>query len=103
MLLFTLLLFPLIGIFTLLCKPYIISSQNTNSIDDRSIALFVSVVNFLFSLLLLFFFDFSSNQFQYVIESISIHEYNFYVGIDGISIYFVLLTTAIVPIAILSN
>lgn len=103
MLLFTLLLFPLIGIFTLLCKPFIISSQNINSIDDRSIALFVSVVNFLFSLLLLFFFDFSSNQFQYVIESINIHEYNFYVGIDGISIYFVLLTTAIVPIAILSN
>jgi NADH:ubiquinone oxidoreductase subunit 4 (subunit M) len=80
-----------------------VSSQSVNSIDDRSIALFVSVLNFLFSLLLLFFFDFSSNQFQYVIESINIHEYNFYIGIDGISIYFVLLTTAIIPIAILSN
>jgi NADH:ubiquinone oxidoreductase subunit 4 (subunit M) len=100
MILFSLLVFPLIGIFILLCKP-LFSSILTE--DDRTIALFVSTFNFLVSLLLIFFFDFSSNQFQFVIESISINEYNFYLGIDGISIYFVLLTTAIVPIAILSN
>jgi NADH-ubiquinone oxidoreductase chain 4 len=100
MILFTLLLLPLLGIVTILCRP---SSQSVKYIDDRSIALFISTLTFLFSLLLLFFFDFSSNQFQFVIESISVYEYDFYLGIDGISIYFVLLTTAIVPIAILSN
>jgi NADH-ubiquinone oxidoreductase chain 4 len=105
MILFTLLLFPLLGIFILLCKPIFSVSQGQSAkiVDDRSIALFVSTFNFLLSLLLIFFFDFSSNQFQFVIESISIHEYDFYLGVDGISIYFVLLTTAIVPIAILSN
>jgi NADH-ubiquinone oxidoreductase chain 4 len=36
-------------------------------------------------------------------ESFNINEYNFYLGVDGISIYFVLLTTIIMPIAILSN
>jgi NADH-ubiquinone oxidoreductase chain 4 len=36
-------------------------------------------------------------------ESVNINEYNFYLGVDGISIYFVLLTTIIMPIAILAN
>jgi NADH:ubiquinone oxidoreductase subunit 4 (subunit M) len=104
MILFSLLIFPLIGIFILLCKPLFSPlSVFLKTEDDRTIALFVSTFNFLLSLLLLFFFDFSSNQFQFVIESVSINEYNFYLGIDGISIYFVLLTTAIMPIAILSN
>ena len=71
--------------------------------NDKVIALFVTTINFLLSLFLIFFFDFSSNQFQFVVESININEYNFYLGVDGISIYFVLLTTIIMPIAILSN
>jgi NADH-ubiquinone oxidoreductase chain 4 len=100
MILFTLLLLPLMGIFTLLCKPLFSSILPK---DDRTIALFISTLNFILSLFLLFFFDFSSNQFQFVIESVQIYEYNFYLGIDGISIYFVLLTTVILPIAILSN
>jgi NADH-ubiquinone oxidoreductase chain 4 len=102
MILFTLLLIPLIGIFTLLCKPF----MNESSIiyyQDKSIALFVTTCNFLLSLFLIFFFDFSSNQFQFVVESVTINEYNFYLGVDGISIYFVLLTTIIIPIAIISN
>jgi NADH:ubiquinone oxidoreductase subunit 4 (subunit M) len=100
MILFSLLIFPLIGIFALLCKPALSSILPE---DDRTIALFVSTFNFLLSLFLILFFDFSSNQFQFVMESITINEYNFYLGVDGISIYFVLLTTFIMPIAILSN
>jgi NADH-ubiquinone oxidoreductase chain 4 len=101
MILFSLLLIPLLGVFILLCKPYI---NAINYIyNDKVIALFITTINFLFSLFLLFFFDFSSNSFQFVVESISISEYNFYLGVDGISIYFVLLTTIIMPIAILSN
>ena len=111
MILFTLLLLPLVGVFFLICKPFIGLSNNINYrlsigvLDDRVIALFFASCNFLLSLFLVFFFDYSpkSNQFQFVIESINIHEYNFYLGIDGISIYFVLLTTIIMPIAILSN
>jgi NADH-ubiquinone oxidoreductase chain 4 len=49
------------------------------------------------------FFDFSYNQFQFVQEPYDIMGYNIYLGIDGISIYFILLTTIIMPIALLSN
>lgn len=106
MILFSLLLIPLLGVFMLLCKPFSINqSINTFSFiyNDKAIALFITTINFLLSLFLLFFFDFSSNQFQFVVESINIYEYNLYLGVDGISIYFVLLTTIIMPIAILSN
>jgi NADH-ubiquinone oxidoreductase chain 4 len=105
MILFTLLLVPLIGVFILLCKPFINKYSNIYEYiyNDKATALFITSCNFLVSLSLIFFFDFSSNQFQFVVESINIHEYNFYLGVDGISIYFVLLTTIIMPIAILSN
>jgi NADH:ubiquinone oxidoreductase subunit 4 (subunit M) len=102
MILFTLLLLPLSGIFILLAKPFV-DSNVSSKYNDKTIALTIASLNFLVSLSLLFFFDFSSNQFQFVLESINIHEYNFYLGVDGISIYFVLLTTMIMPIAILSN
>jgi NADH:ubiquinone oxidoreductase subunit 4 (subunit M) len=102
MILFTLLLLPILGVFVLLCKPFL-NESNTLNYNDKSIALFITTCNFLLSLFLLFFFDFSSNQFQFVVESIHFNEYNFYLGVDGISIYFVLLTTIIMPIAILSN
>ena len=101
MILFSLLLIPLLGVFTLLCKPFINNSHNIYY--DKVIALFITTFNFLLSLFLIFFFDFSNNQFQFVVESINVNEYNFYLGVDGISIYFVLLTTIIMPIAILSN
>jgi NADH-ubiquinone oxidoreductase chain 4 len=48
-------------------------------------------------------FDFSSNQFQFVQEHYNIQSFDIYLGVDGISIYFVLLTTIIMPIALLSN
>merc|ERR1712014_511949 len=82
---------------------FIIINTANFTYNDKVIALFITTINFLLSLFLIFFFDFSSNQFQFVIESININEYNFYLGVDGISIYFVLLTTIIMPIAILSN
>lgn len=48
-------------------------------------------------------YNFSSNQFQFVQEHYRISSFDIYLGVDGISIYFVLLTTIIMPIAILSN
>ena len=46
---------------------------------------------------------FSSNQFQFVQEYHEISNYDLYLGLDGMSIYFILLTTLIIPISILSN
>jgi len=48
-------------------------------------------------------FDFSSNQFQFVQEHYIVNSYDIYLGIDGLSIYFIVLTTLITPIALLSN
>ena len=36
-------------------------------------------------------------------EYYEISYFDFYLGVDGLSIYFVLLTTIIMPIALLSN
>jgi NADH:ubiquinone oxidoreductase subunit 4 (subunit M) len=62
-----------------------------------------SIINLAVSLLIFFLFDYSSNQFQFVKEYFEISYFDFYLGIDGLSIYFVLLTTIITPIALLSN
>jgi NADH-ubiquinone oxidoreductase chain 4 len=48
-------------------------------------------------------FDYSNSQFQFVQEYYNLSVFDFYLGLDGLSIYFVLLTTIITPIALLSN
>jgi NADH:ubiquinone oxidoreductase subunit 4 (subunit M) len=97
-----LLCIPIIGIFTISTgMSYDISYLNTTRI--KKIALTTSIVNLLVSLLIFFLFDYSSNQFQFVKEHYEIGYFDFYLGLDGLSIYFVLLTTIITPIALLSN
>ena len=69
----------------------------------KTTALTTSIVNLFVSLIVFILFDFSSNQFQFVQEYHEISYFDFYLGVDGLSIYFVLLTTIIIPIALLSN
>jgi NADH:ubiquinone oxidoreductase subunit 4 (subunit M) len=69
----------------------------------KQIALTTSIFNLLISLIIFILFDFSNNQFQFVQEYHEISYFDFYLGLDGLSIYFVLLTTIITPIALLSN
>ena len=69
----------------------------------KVIALITSLINLIISLIVFILFDFSDNQFQFVQEYHEISSYDFYLGLDGLSIYFVLLTTIITPIALLSN
>ena len=102
MLLLLLLLIPLIGIFIISTGiSYDISSLNIKRI--KLIALATSIVNLFVSFTVFILFDFSSNQFQFVQEYHEISSFDFYLGLDGLSIYFVLLTTIIMPIALLSN
>lgn len=102
MLLSLLLVIPLIGIFIIsTCMSYDTSALNNRRI--KVTGLITSIVNLLCSLLIFILFDFSVNQFQFVQEYYEVSSYDFYLGIDGLSIYFVLLTTIIVPIALLSN
>ncbi len=106
MLLLSLLFIPLIGIFiiiTNLQNLFVNFNSRAYLRSIKLIALSASVVNFIVSLIIFIFFDFSYNQFQFVQEPYDIMGYNIYLGIDGISIYFILLTTIIMPIALLSN
>lgn len=69
----------------------------------KNVALSTSILNLFISIILFLLFNFSSNQFQFVQEHYSINSFDLYLGVDGISIYFVILTTVIIPIALLSN
>lgn len=97
-----LLLIPLIGIgFVTIEANYGLSL--INNIRIKSIALITSIVNLIVSLIMFILFDFSSKQYQFIEEHYQISYFDIYLGVDGLSIYFVLLTTIIMPIAILSN
>lgn len=69
----------------------------------KLVALSISIINLIISLLIFIFFHSSSNQFQYVQEHYNMQIFDIYLGVDGTSIYFILLTTIIMPIALLSN
>ena len=102
MLLTLLLLIPMLGIFTISTGiSYELSYLDISRI--KAIALGTSIINLFISLLVFILFDFSNNQFQFVQEYHEISSFDFYLGLDGLSIYFVLLTTIISPIALLSN
>jgi NADH:ubiquinone oxidoreductase subunit 4 (subunit M) len=110
MLLSSLLIIPIIGIFLILTDiTYADTGKGTFDLSSKykaqKITAFItSIVNLVVSLVIFILFDFSSNQFQFVQEHYNVNSFfDIYLGIDGISIYFVLLTTIIMPIAILSN
>jgi len=92
----------MLGIFTISTgMSYELSSLDISRV--KTIALSTSIINLFISLIIFILFDFSSNQFQFVQEYHEISSFDFYLGLDGLSIYFVMLTTIITPIALLSN
>jgi len=102
MMLVSLLLTPILGIFAISATN--LYKKSTNIIMPiKSIALITSFINLFISLIIFILFDFSNIQFQFVQEYHQISSFDFYLGLDGLSIYFVLLTTIITPIALLSN
>ncbi len=102
MLLLLLLLIPMIGIFIISTGlSYDLSDINIKRIKFTALA--TSIINLFVSLIIFILFDSSNNQFQFVQEYHQINSFDFYLGIDGLSIYFVLLTTIIIPISLLSN
>jgi len=96
----SLLLVPIIGSFILI-------PMNENSTESRQkmkqIAITTSLINFIISIFLWVNFDSSSTQYQFVYEFNKLSFFDFNLGVDSISLYFVLLTTFLTPIALLSN
>ena len=98
--LLTYLLFvPLIGGLLLL----LINREKENLI--RYFGLGVSVIVFLISLIIYSGFDISNSDFQFVYRYAWIPNLNisYHVGIDGISLLLILLTTFITPLTLISS
>lgn len=95
----TLILIPLIGSLFILIIP------KEKIILIRNIALNSSLLTFLISVILWIGFDSFVSKFQFItkIQWLSSLNINFILGIDGIGLLFVVLTTLIFPICILSS
>jgi NADH-quinone oxidoreductase subunit M len=92
--------FPLIGALFIL---FIKNNPENNNLNARYVAIFTSFTNFALTIYLWFLFDNLSSDFQFVENREWLRGYvNFRLGIDGISIFFILLTTLIIPICVLS-
>jgi len=90
-------LLPLFGTFLLLFVP----ASNHSLL--KSIALNVSCFLYIISLFLWVFFNKSISSFQFVSKLLWIPflNFNFSLGIDGISLFFILLTTLLIFLCIL--
>ena len=95
----SLILLPTIGAFFILfAKP-----SNAKYQSIKYVALFISLANFLLSLYLWHIFDKTSVDFQFLENREWLAGFvNYKVGVDGISILFIILTTFITPICIIS-
>ena len=109
LLLACLLIIPILGIFAI-SSTISYESNNINyevitrkNVYYKRIAIIAAMVNLIISLIIYALFDFTTNQFQFVQEHYELNFFDLYLGVDGISIYFVLLTTMIMPIALISN
>ena len=95
----SLILLPSIGAFFLLFT----KSEKRSQITIKYVALFTSLVNFFLSIYLWILFDSTTSEFQFIEDRVWIDNIiNYKVGIDGISILFILLTTFITPLCIIS-
>ena len=95
----SLILLPTIGaIFILFTK-----SSSDKYQSSKYVAIFISFANFFLSLYLWYIFDKASIDFQFVENRQWLSGFiNYKVGVDGISILFIILTTFITPICIIS-
>ena len=93
----SLILLPSIGAL------FLLFSKDKNSNTAKYVALFTSLVNFLISIYLWYIFDSNISSFQFVEDRKWLNGItNYKVGVDGISILFIVLTTFITPLCIIS-
>ncbi|PZQ48544.1 MAG: NADH-quinone oxidoreductase subunit M [Rhodovulum sulfidophilum] len=91
---------PLIGAVVLLV--FLKGDDQAARKNAKLLALFTTTATFLLSLFILFGFDASNPGFQFVEERAWLGGLTYKMGVDGISVLFVMLTTALMPIVILS-
>ena len=92
---------PVVGIFFMLL---IRNNDDQSSQNLKHNALWINFLNFIISLSLLFSFDLNNPDFQFLEKYAWIESgISYHLGIDGVSILFVILTTMLVPICILAS
>ena len=95
----SLILLPLIGALFI----FFVKSNSEKYQSNKYVGLFISVANLLLSLYLWYIFDKNVSEFQFVENREWIPGLvNYKVGVDGISILFIILTTFITPLCIIS-
>ncbi len=96
----SLILLPSIGAFFIFISK---SNESSNFNNAKYVALFTSFANFIIALYLWYIFDPNISAFQFIENRIWLDGFiNYQVGIDGISILFIILTTFITPLCIVS-
>ena len=96
----SLILLPTIGALFILASK---SNYKSNFQTNKYVALFTSFVNFIISIYLWHIFDPSLSSFQFIENRVWIEGFiNYKVGVDGISILFIVLSAFIAPICIIS-
>jgi NADH-quinone oxidoreductase subunit M len=92
---------PLLGVLLL----SIINSKSSGGERNlKQTALWVSTLNFVISIVMLINFDQSNVDFQFVENYFWINSgISYHIGIDGISILLIILTTFLMPICILAS
>jgi len=95
----SLILLPIIGALFL----FFTKDKVGNNLTAKYVSLFTTSVNFLISIYLWISFDQSTSSFQFTEDREWINGFiNYKVGVDGISILFIILTTFITPLCIIS-
>lgn len=104
----SLLIIPILGVLALspMQNSGSISTSGNAATDNsrmKKIALFVTLLNFVVSLVMWGEFDSNSSEYQFTAEFNQVSFCHLHIGIDGLSLYFVLLTTFTMPICILAS
>jgi len=94
-----LILIPFIGILIILGIP----KTQVNAI--KLCAFITSLIAFVYSLFLFILFDNSTSKFQFLeylewLPSLNLH---LFIGVDGISVFFILLSTFLISVCILTS
>ena len=92
---------PLVGSLII----FLIKEDETTSNNIKWAALWTSIGTFVLSCLIWFQFDHSTSQYQLVEKYKWFNDFNFYyhVGVDGISLFMILLSTFLTPFCILAS
>ncbi len=91
--------------FPLILSLPILFFRKENSLLIKVYSLAISIATFLISLYLIFKFDISTGEFQFVekVPWVKIINANYFVGLDGISLMMVMLTTFMMPLCLIAS